>query len=204
MSDARSPSDPVRRRLLALVFEHRTSLAAVSRGIGRNHAYLHQFVYRGIPRRLPELIRQALAEHFHIDESELLVPDERQRREKQATRVDSEQESAASRTETRAKLLNSFAARLAVARAESPHAVPSSFAAATGIQPSRYSELEDGEDDPTLDELDRIAHASGKSLDWLIRGDDVDARRRDVVADDHGDDAKQASADPLGDPSRSH
>ena len=173
MADARTPSDPVRRRLLALVLEHRTTLAAVSRGIGRNHAYLHQFVYRGIPRRLPELVRQAVADHFSIADGELLAPTERgQRKATGRMSPAGPRPGYNSADEFRSKVLNSFATRLAVARAESPYGVPSAFADSTGINPLRYAELEDGEDDPSLDELDRIARTSGKSLDWLIRGED--------------------------------
>lgn len=175
MMNARAPSDPVRRRILALVLEHRTSLAAVSRQVGKNHAYLHQFIYRGIPRRLPELVRRAMAAHFAIAESELLAPDERDARALTAPvtpTVSASRKAIPVSDELRSKVLHSFAARLAVARAESPYGVPSVFADATGIDSQRYAELEDGEDDPTLDELDRIAQASGKSLDWLIRGEE--------------------------------
>lgn len=45
------------------------SLAALSRMIGRNEAYLHQFVTRGSPRALDERDRRFLADHFGIDES---------------------------------------------------------------------------------------------------------------------------------------
>lgn len=171
MTDSRVPSDPVRRRILALVLEHRTSLAAVSRSIGRNHAYLHQFVYRGIPRRLPELVRRAVAAQFAIAEAELLEPAERDER-RRPVKGSPARTGGSVPDSLRTRVLNSFAARLAVARAESPYGVPSAFAESTGIDPLRYAELEDGEDDPTLDELDRIARASGKSLDWLIRGED--------------------------------
>lgn len=56
--------DPPRLRLLQLVADHDTNLAEVSRAIGRNHAYLQQYVKRGIPRKLPEDVREALADHF--------------------------------------------------------------------------------------------------------------------------------------------
>jgi len=173
MTEPHNPTDHVRRRLLALVLEHRTNLATVSRDIGRNHAYLHQFVYRGSPKRLPELARQALASYFAVPDDELLAPEERVQRKALLALTPGIPRSGPSAADiARSEVLNSFAARLAVARAESPYGVPSAFAETTGIDPMRYAELEDGEDDPTLDELDRIARASGKSLDWLIRGED--------------------------------
>lgn len=62
--------DPARVRLLALVADETTDLATVSRAIGRNHAYLQQFIKRGIPRRLPEDAREALSRHFGVDPDE--------------------------------------------------------------------------------------------------------------------------------------
>lgn len=47
------------------------SLASLSRLIGRNAAYLQQFIERGTPRRLPEDIRLALAQHWQMDERQL-------------------------------------------------------------------------------------------------------------------------------------
>ncbi len=158
--------DPVRGRLIALVAERDVSLAAASRAIGRNHSYLQQFVKRGTPRRLPEETRHDLASFLNVDERTLRPPDDR-------TAV----AGAADRRE-----LSSFVARLAVARAESRFATPSAFAAAAGIDRWRYGELEDGEEQPALDELDRIARTSGKRLDWLIRGG-ADHRRPAVHPD---------------------
>jgi phage repressor protein C with HTH and peptisase S24 domain len=51
-----------------------TSLAALSRMIGRNPAYLQQFVKRGTPRRLDEQARRHLAAFFGVDESALGGP----------------------------------------------------------------------------------------------------------------------------------
>ncbi len=44
------------------------SLASLSTKIGRNVAYLQQFVKRGTPRRLPEDERRALAMILQVDE----------------------------------------------------------------------------------------------------------------------------------------
>jgi hypothetical protein len=48
-----------------------TDLKRASLACGKNHAYLHQFVHRGTPRRLPEDARYALASHLGVDESVL-------------------------------------------------------------------------------------------------------------------------------------
>ncbi|CDK97927.1 putative repressor protein CI [Magnetospirillum gryphiswaldense MSR-1 v2] len=63
--------DPVRLRLLQLVQEQKTDLKNLSLAIGRNAAYLHQFVFRGTPKILAEDVRQALAEHLAVEEDEL-------------------------------------------------------------------------------------------------------------------------------------
>jgi phage repressor protein C with HTH and peptisase S24 domain len=65
--------DPIRRRVLELV-AHRTpptDLKKASVACGKNHAYLHQFVNRGTPRKLPEDVRHLLAAHLGVDESAL-------------------------------------------------------------------------------------------------------------------------------------
>ncbi|MCR9070745.1 MAG: peptidase S24 [Alphaproteobacteria bacterium] len=65
--------DPIRRRVLELI-AHRdppTDLKAASIACGKNHAYLHQFIHRGTPRKLPEDVRHLLAAHLGIDEGEL-------------------------------------------------------------------------------------------------------------------------------------
>jgi len=64
-------NDPHRLRLTMLAADRGASLAALSRMIGRNAAYLQQYVERGTPRRLGEDDRLALAQHFMVDEREL-------------------------------------------------------------------------------------------------------------------------------------
>lgn len=66
-------SDP-RARLAALVAAHGDSFAALSRLLGRNDAYLQQFVSRGSPRALSERDRRVLAAYFGIDEQALGGP----------------------------------------------------------------------------------------------------------------------------------
>lgn len=61
----------VRSTLAGLADEAGTSLAWLSRALGRNDAYLQQFVKRGTPRRLDEEDRRWLAAYFNVDESAL-------------------------------------------------------------------------------------------------------------------------------------
>lgn len=61
----------VRSTLAGLADEAGTSLAWLSRALGRNDAYLQQFVKRGTPRRLDEEDRRWLASYFNVDERSL-------------------------------------------------------------------------------------------------------------------------------------
>lgn len=63
--------DAIRAHLLTLAAARGTSLAALSAMIGRNAAYLQQFVARGTPRALAERDRRMLAAFFGVDEVEL-------------------------------------------------------------------------------------------------------------------------------------
>ena len=63
--------DPVRLKLLKLIAKQRTDMKNASIAIGRNAAYLHQFVYRGTPKVLSEDDRHALAEYLDCDEAVL-------------------------------------------------------------------------------------------------------------------------------------
>lgn len=60
-----------RAALAALIDRTGASYAALSRLLGRNPAYLQQFVTRGSPRRLAEADRKLLATYFGISETEL-------------------------------------------------------------------------------------------------------------------------------------
>ena len=51
------------------------TLKQVSRALGRNDAYLQQYLYRGSPRRLPEQLRLRLARLTGADQSLFLDPD---------------------------------------------------------------------------------------------------------------------------------
>ena len=63
--------DPVRLKVLKLINDRDTDLKNASIAIGRNAAYLHQFVYRGTPKVLSEDDREALAEHLGCESDEL-------------------------------------------------------------------------------------------------------------------------------------
>lgn len=63
-----------REALERLIKERREDYAGLSRLIGRNPAYIQQFVKRGVPRKLDEKDRQLLARYFGVDEAVLGGP----------------------------------------------------------------------------------------------------------------------------------
>lgn len=63
--------DAVRQLILEKSEELEKDLSGLSKKIGRNHAYLQQFIKRGVPRNLPEELRPVLAGELGIDESQL-------------------------------------------------------------------------------------------------------------------------------------
>lgn len=56
---------------MQLAAQHGDSLAALSRMLGRNAAWMHQYLYRGSPRVLPDTDRLKLAQFFNVDERQL-------------------------------------------------------------------------------------------------------------------------------------
>ena len=67
-------TDRVRRRIMD-AFRQATppiTLKQASRAIGRNDAYLQQFLQRGTPRHLPELVRHRLAAYLGLDQRQLI------------------------------------------------------------------------------------------------------------------------------------
>jgi hypothetical protein len=64
------PADP-RTRLREIAAERGVSLARLSRVIGKNAAYVQQYIERGSPKRLPEDDRRHLAIYLDVDEREL-------------------------------------------------------------------------------------------------------------------------------------
>lgn len=63
-------ADP-RAALDALIQQRGEDYASLSRLIGRNAAYIQQFVKRGVPRKLDEEDRRTLARYFGVSESAL-------------------------------------------------------------------------------------------------------------------------------------
>ena len=67
-------SDDARATLERLCNERGESLAGLSRLLGRNDAYIQQYLRKGTPRRLPERDRRTLARYFVIPDSMLGGP----------------------------------------------------------------------------------------------------------------------------------
>ena len=65
MIDTKETVRQVIRRLLA---ERQLNMSSVSKRLGKNHAYLHQYLDRGIPGHLPELVREKLAIILQVPE----------------------------------------------------------------------------------------------------------------------------------------
>jgi len=63
--------DEIRSLIEQCAHQRGETLASLSQMIGRNDAYLQQFVRRGTPRRLPEDARLLLAYHLNVDERQL-------------------------------------------------------------------------------------------------------------------------------------
>jgi SOS-response transcriptional repressor LexA len=62
-------NDSVRQLIRTKLAEHHLNMSSVSKKLGKNHAYLHQFLDRGIPAQLPELVREQLAEILQVPEA---------------------------------------------------------------------------------------------------------------------------------------
>lgn len=58
-----------RAALDALIRERREDYASLSRLLGRNPAYIQQFIKRGVPKKLDEEDRRTLAQYFGISEA---------------------------------------------------------------------------------------------------------------------------------------
>lgn len=66
--------EEARAALQALISERREDYAGLSRLLGRNPAYVQQYVKRGSPRRLAERDRRMLARYFDVAEQSLGGP----------------------------------------------------------------------------------------------------------------------------------
>ena len=63
--------EEIRGKIAKLIADKQLSLAQVSLNIGKNVAYLHQYITKGSPVRLPEEQRKKLALILGVDEQEL-------------------------------------------------------------------------------------------------------------------------------------
>lgn len=63
--------DAVRKRIAQALAERNLDLKQVSLEIGKNHAYMQQYLTRGVPAKLGEDIRARLSELLDIPETEL-------------------------------------------------------------------------------------------------------------------------------------
>ena len=76
-SDSVKAMDAVRALIEQIVKDRKIELAALSRELGKNHAYMQQFLKRGVPGKLPEDVRSRLAEFLGVDEVALGAPPSR-------------------------------------------------------------------------------------------------------------------------------
>lgn len=67
-------AEGARAELARLVTTNPVSFAALSKMLGRNAAYLHQYIKRGTPQHLEQRDRKLLANFFGIDEARLGPP----------------------------------------------------------------------------------------------------------------------------------
>lgn len=63
--------DPIRLRVIKLLDERQSDLKKASLAVGKNAAYIHQYLYRGTPKILPEDVRVALARFLEVEPDEL-------------------------------------------------------------------------------------------------------------------------------------
>jgi len=140
--------DP-RERLAELARENGSSLAALSRMLGRNASYLQQYITKGSPRKLEEEDRRKLAQFFGVSETELGAAEEKS------------SEGAGEWVDL---------ARLAVEASAGPGAVGAAEAAFDTFRFSRRWLREQGLDPSMLSAI----RVSGDSMEPLLRdGDEI-------------------------------
>lgn len=66
--------DEIRKIILGAAQDRRIDLKELSTKLGKNHAYMHQFIHRGIPKKLHPDDRAILSGLLNIPESELGGP----------------------------------------------------------------------------------------------------------------------------------
>ena len=76
-----------RAALARLIDEQGADFAGLSRLIGRNSAYIQQYIRRGTPRRLAEADRRVLARYFGVSEELLGAPAEERVRQDGPVRI---------------------------------------------------------------------------------------------------------------------
>ncbi len=59
-----SEQDKTKNALRRLIAEHGVDMAAVSKAIGKNHAYIQQYLTRGVPAELSYKTALSLADFF--------------------------------------------------------------------------------------------------------------------------------------------
>lgn len=59
-----SSQDKIRENLRRLITDHNVDMATVSRAIGKNHAYIQQYLTRGVPSELSYSTALSLAQYF--------------------------------------------------------------------------------------------------------------------------------------------
>ncbi len=64
-------TEEIRKKIARLINERGLNYAQVSLAIGKNIAYIQQFIKNGSPRRLGEVERHKLAQILRVDEQEL-------------------------------------------------------------------------------------------------------------------------------------
>lgn len=67
-------TDPVRNRIRQLIGDNGLDMKSLSLALGKNHAYLQQYLERGIPKELNERSRMLLAKQLNVNEAELGGP----------------------------------------------------------------------------------------------------------------------------------
>lgn len=66
--------DAVRKRIALAIKERGLTYKDVSIELGKNHAYVQQYIERGIPAKLGEVVRSRLSELLNIPEADLGAP----------------------------------------------------------------------------------------------------------------------------------
>ena len=66
MAQKKKLQDPAREQLRKLMQQYNVDMATLSKNLGRNHAYIHQYLMRGSPRELSYKMVCQLAIFFNV------------------------------------------------------------------------------------------------------------------------------------------